>query len=111
MLWVRVSNMAPPKAFTIVIYGLYLTMFIYSSLTDSTVHPEPSDNHTEIPFNISWFDFIYFIFIDYCFCFTVEISCFKYHFWLILVSIDGCFLGGGGGGGGVPSELSLRDNF
>ena len=28
--------------------GLYLTMF--TSSTDSTVHPEPSDNQTDIPF-------------------------------------------------------------
>ena len=62
-------------------------MFIYCSSNDSTDHPEPSDNQTTMPFN-SWFDVLYtfisFIFINYCFCFTIEISCFKYHFWLIL---------------------------
>ena len=77
--------------------GLYFTMFIYCSLIDSTVHPEPFDNQSAMPFNISWSDvcilsFISFSLIIYCFCFTIEISCFKYHFWLILTSINGCFL-------------------
>ena len=40
-------------------------MFIYCSSTDSTVHPEPSDNQTDIPFNISWFDVCMLPFISF----------------------------------------------
>ena len=33
--------------------GFSFAMFIYSSSIDSMVHPEPFDNQTAMPFNIS----------------------------------------------------------